>query len=745
MVPLLALLTTAGLAADVPTLAQDTAAREVFGHVTSETSGLPLRFAVVELGTGAGYRVAVTDSTGHYTLRNVGVGRQRIRVTTLDHESLETTVEIPESGDLELDLSLRLTPIALRGITVIPKAVPHGASGGEGEPAGRGTPADPELRVLETTPGMGELGLADVARAEPRIDPGDPESALYIRGAAYDLKLVLLDGAPVYTPFHLGGLLDAFQPNVLHSAWLYSGGAPARYDGGLSHILELTTRSGSPEAIHSGGAIDLLGAQARLEGPLGAGSFLLSGRLLHHVGADGFADGRLPYDYADALARVDVALGSDALVSATVFFNEELVQLDPISGSERSARWGNLAGSLRLRTDIAGSDAELTAALARFATTLPVGVEASGVADGRSERVRLSADFARPLGELRVGYGASFDRVRIEYEARSLSDTGGIWLSRVGDADALGAYGEAVWQPREDVTVRGGLRANFFLSASQNRLAPRVSVGWQVSESSTLFAAGGRYYQYLRVPETVLSSDLSSAWSDVLAGEGTEPSVDRPLAVAGATHLVVGMAHAPRTTLRLGMEGYLKAFDGAPQVRSLRASGIDLWIDWRNGGWAAWAGYSLAFAWFQEASSSTSDRFSSRHLLSGGVTAPLPTGVFFDLRLASSSGLDYTAIPTGAAVPSRERDTEVFDATPTASTLSGAPAGSYLRLDAQLSRGFTADLLGTRFEFVPYLRVLNALDRRDALFYQFDVERDLRPRSLHAVSLLPVVGIAWRQ
>ena len=62
------------------------------------------------------------------------------------------------------------------------------------------------------------------------------------RGAAADLKLVLLDGAPVYAPFHLNGLLDAFTDGVLEDASLYIGGTPARYDGGLSYVLDLDVR-----------------------------------------------------------------------------------------------------------------------------------------------------------------------------------------------------------------------------------------------------------------------------------------------------------------------------------------------------------------------------------------------------------------------------------------------------------------------------------------------------------------------
>src|SRR5690606_5250419 len=91
------------------------------------------------------------------------------------------------------------------------------------------------IRALEATPGVAELGIAEAARRFPSEEPIDPSEILYVRGAVADLKLVLLDGAPVYAPFHLAGLIAPFETGVLREASLFLGGAPSRYDGGLSY------------------------------------------------------------------------------------------------------------------------------------------------------------------------------------------------------------------------------------------------------------------------------------------------------------------------------------------------------------------------------------------------------------------------------------------------------------------------------------------------------------------------------
>src|SRR5690606_20935748 len=113
-------------------------------------------------------------------------------------------------------------------------------------------------RALQSSPGLAELGLAEAMAGLPGQEPPDPSDVLYVRGTGADLKLVHLDGAPVYAPFPLGGLLEPFTPGLLTSADVYLGGAPAQYDGGLSYMLDLRTRGARTERMHVSGAVDML-------------------------------------------------------------------------------------------------------------------------------------------------------------------------------------------------------------------------------------------------------------------------------------------------------------------------------------------------------------------------------------------------------------------------------------------------------------------------------------------------------
>jgi hypothetical protein len=78
------------------------------------------------------------------------------------------------------------------------------------------------------------------------------------------------------------------------------------------------------------------------------------------------------------------------------------------------------------------------------------------------------------------------------------------------------------------------------------------------------------------------------------------------------------------------------------------------------------------------------------------------------------------------------------------SILVTVPEGSYLRLNLQASARLDSHLFGRPTSFYPYVRVINVLDRSDALFYQFDQVSDPTPRAFGAVPVLPVIGIEWR-
>lgn len=729
--------------------APDTLVGAIRGRVVGKESGDPLSFVIVEVGDGADYRAARTGEDGRYLLEEVPAGRHHLSARTLDRRPLELSVKVPPRDTVHLDLTLGLRPVGLPLLEVLGLSSWSDRNLRDGREMTPGSPAAAELKALEASPGVAEVGLAEEVRPGPGNPPPDPGSTLYVRGASSDLKMVLLDGAPVYAPFHLGGIMDALQPGVIDSSRVYVGGAPARYNGGLSYIMDLRTRPGGRRKTSARGSIDLLGARTQVEGPVGPGSYYVGVRGLHGLGSEGLTDESLPHGYVDVLTRVDMPFSASDRIAVTGFFNRESVGLDPEVGFGGSVHWGNRAGSIRYQHETEDGEVQLVASGGRFRTGLPREGEPVQAAEGRTGRVRLGLDVTRHLADARLQFGGSFEHFGVRHR-RGREGRGGVSArERQSRGETMGAYGELVLPVTGELSLRGGLRGDLFLNEIVPRLSPRLTAALDLGGGSVLSVRAGRYHQYVRTPEAVFGSDLGEAGDPGSSGTAERAPVDPDLRVASASHLVVGLDHAPPDGLRVGVEGYFKAFHRVPRNTALRATGLDLWADFQRDAWSAWGGYALALVWSRSDDGRVREEFAGRHLFRAGLRAPLPSEVRLELEAATSAGLPFTPIPTPVepASPSRDRTGGRSLSRAAAASgdqlLSDALRVSYLRVDAKLSRSWPVDVLDSSVRLTPYLQVINALDRRDALFYEFAPGRDPEPTSVSAVPLLPVAGIEW--
>ena len=769
----------------------DTTTGTVTGRVQSQLTGFVLPFAVVEVLSGSVAISSVTDRFGRYRLESVPPGPRLVRARALDHSELVVGIRVPRGGHISLDLTLAVEPIEMAPLSARASPVQL-AEAVETDPKnrlavehGRSMLAESERRMLDSSPGVAELGLLQVMQATAGPNDTDPSSILYVRGATSDLKLVLLDGAPVYAPFHLGGLIEAFMPNMLGGSQRFIGGAPARYDGGLSYILDLSSRQGREDRVHTSGALDMMSVRADVEGPLPGGSFLMGGRWVHGEGPAQLTGEELPYEYGDALVRFDWSIGRSAELSVTGFFNRESVNLaksveehfaddttlpaDPSASAPELgevqlgevASWGNTAGSLRYRGEAFGSGLELTAAFGEFTTRLPVGGKTPRLVDGRSRRARLAGILSRSIGATKVEVGASFDRISLAHAVRSpLQEETETPFSSRSTGESVSAHADAALQLAPTFLLRGGLRTEYFF-AEGARLAPRLSAAWQFAEGSQISVAAGRYHQRVLSPETLLSNGIGSfagiASDDPTLQTASLDAVDSSsLQVSSSTHFVVGLNTRPLKHLTVGIEGYLKSFENLPVGPDLDASGVDLWIQRDAVALSGWIGYSVA--WYRPQEPFETTRLAGRHLVTAGLSAQLISGIGLDLNFAYGTALPFTKIPQSedegsgssggsdggpeglglllAARPSFRQEQE-------APALVGTAQGSYLRLDGTIYRTWILHLSGITFSISPYVKLLNALDRRDALFFQFDPDEDSRPVSLGAVPFIPLVGVRW--
>ena len=65
-------------------------------------------------------------------------------------------------------------------------------------------------------------------------------------------------------------------------------------------------------------------------------------------------------------------------------------------------------------------------------------------------------------------------------------------------------------------------------------------------------------------------------------------------------------------------------------------------------------------------------------------------------------------------------------------------------MDVEVHALFRTSWGGRDWALQPYVRILNALDRRDALFYAFQPWRSDALTPLATRPLVPVVGLSWK-
>src|SRR5438067_5375848 len=220
--------------------AQPTAAGAVRVRVSSATSGEPVPRAVLTLeAPNVTTRRATADDAGAALVRGLAPRVWTVRARALGYQPAQSTV-IVRGGDTAV-VALRLAPAAHQLPTIRSEERATERAQFEHTPdAGQITLTGSALRSV---PSIGEPDVLRAAQLLAGVVARNDYTAGYnVRGGEGDQNLVLLDGIPVYNPFHLGGLFGTFIDQEVGSVDMLVGGFPAEYGGRLSSVLDVHTR-----------------------------------------------------------------------------------------------------------------------------------------------------------------------------------------------------------------------------------------------------------------------------------------------------------------------------------------------------------------------------------------------------------------------------------------------------------------------------------------------------------------------
>jgi hypothetical protein len=200
----------------------------------------------------------------------------------------------------------------------------------------------------------GEIDLMRALQLLPGVQSGSEGSTgLYVRGGGPDQNLILLDGVPLYSVSHLGGLFSVFNPDVISDVNLIKGGYPARYGGRLSSVINVRMKDGNRVERETTGAVGLLSARLTTEGPIksGKGAYVVGLRrtyidLLTRPISSAASKGAFNFGYLfyDFNGKANYDLGENDKLSISAYSGDDKAFLNFEDGGlegKSVTKWGN--------------------------------------------------------------------------------------------------------------------------------------------------------------------------------------------------------------------------------------------------------------------------------------------------------------------------------------------------------------------------------------------------------------------
>ena len=241
---------------------------EIHGTVYGQETGDPLASATVRLVEIE--QRTLTDEKGGFRFDNLPPGNYTLAVVVVGYHLLEEGNVATVKADEITEVKIYLVPVSvtLDEVEVKSRSIPAAAGKqtlGVMEIKRIPGSAGDALRALQALPG---IGVAN-----------DFDGQLYIRGGSPDDNRFYLDRAPLFYPYHFGGLVSTINSEVLNRIDIYAGGFGAEFGADAQAVIDIYSRRGREDRVGGKFNLNLLYSEGLLEGPIGSrGAWYLAGR-----------------------------------------------------------------------------------------------------------------------------------------------------------------------------------------------------------------------------------------------------------------------------------------------------------------------------------------------------------------------------------------------------------------------------------------------------------------------------------
>jgi hypothetical protein len=702
--------------------------------VTSEV--LPYASVYIpELKSGAS-----TDSRGYFLIPSIPANKEyTIIVTYVGYSPKEVVAFIKKNEITDAEVSLVKSAVQVDSVVVY------------GERAKETEISVEKLSVREIenmTHGV-ETDVMRSIQLEPGVQStGDVSAKYYVRGGASDENLVLLNGTPIYNPFHALGIFSVIDPDMINSVEFYKGGFGARYDGRLSSVMDIITKDGNKNNFGATAALSQLTFKTALEGPIPDGSFIITGRKSYsnEILKKFTNNQNIPIDFYDASFKVNYSNPEFLPISKFTFFgftSED--NIDYKTMLDASYYWSNLNVGFNWFTAAQNSPlfAELTMYYSKFAgSELPNSTNDRHI-ENKLGDLTFKTDFNYSLSDKNEYYGG----VKINYIKTNLllSNSSGQLDDMVSEATAFSSYAGFKLSSIDKLNADLGSRFNIMRLTEAPSLffEPRVNVVYSLSPIMNLKAAWGLYQQEL---VTISDEDevlpLFEPW--IITPDYLKPS--------NAIHYIGGLDYYLTSRLKVDVEGYYKAEHDLAVVNdsliyptdhqliaaSAESHGAEITLNYKTGWIYAQLSYSYSWTTRKVRAMVYHPRYDSRNAVKFFANVDLGSDWSGSIMWIFNSGMPFTQIlgyydklnPPDILNPSSSF-TDYFYF-PILAGRNAADLPDYHRLDMGISKKIQIWSMKLYID----LNVINVYDRKN--FFYFDQKTGER---VNMLPFLPTIDI----
>jgi hypothetical protein len=698
----------------------------------SKTKELLPSASVYLEGTSFG---TATDDKGHFRIENIPAGEYYLVISLIGYRPFRQLIVANASDRLTKNALLVSEVITLPGIQVtghrndfLREVKP---SSYKITPREFGIPPpfleNDLFRTLQTLPGV--------------VTVSDFSSALYVRGSSPDQNLVLLDGAQVYNPFHLGGLFSTFETDALESAEFLTGGFPAEFGGHLASVLDVRTYPGDTTRYQGLVGASVLGSRFRFEGPLPKGSFLVSGRYTYFDKVLPLFGVTFPYYFYDGHGTVRFHPFANTVIKFSGFLSNDNFHLAE-EGFDLRFGWGNKAASLNLTqifTDKFFS--QFTAAWSQLHTDFVFG-DLFNINNSMNDRVLKNITTIQ-WAEHDFKFGFEYKHTDFRYETKIMN----LVNDTIQGQPNYGAlFCQATFRPWTVLIIEPGIRVDYYRvhyteTKTYTTPDPRLGLKYFLTPATALKLSFGRYHQF--IGSTMPEQGMLPVYFWIPIFDAHPPQE--------AFHYIFGIERVTDTQ-ELMAEVYYKnlssllVFNDNLDPKDVggtiflpakgNACGIDILAKERWGKFQGWLTYSLGYSRFERNNVEYYTSFDRRHSLSLIGSYQLTKGWDLSLRFNLGSGLPYT----GAVTRYRRYrinpfwDDYRFRWTEIGGTKNGQRYPVYHRLDFNIAKNFR---LGFG-NLTVTAQVINVYNNKNVFIYYYDYRTE--PPIRRSVTMIPLIG-----